>query len=84
MGRAEPTTINILLVDDEPDKPRCAEGDSQINAGRLVVAQQTFEARSVIQDSLEMFKPLAAEKQIHLVADVRDDGLQLYCDRDRQ
>jgi PAS domain S-box-containing protein len=56
---------------------------AQINAGRLVVAQQTFEARSVIQDSLEIFKPLAAEKQIHLVADVRDDGLQLCCDHDR-
>ncbi len=56
---------------------------AQINAGQLVVAQQAFEARNVIQDSLEMFKPLAAEKQVRLVSDVREEGLQLYCDRDR-
>jgi signal transduction histidine kinase len=56
---------------------------AQINAGQLVVAQQTFEARSVVHDSLEIFKPLAAEKQVHLVSDVREEGLQLYCDRDR-
>jgi signal transduction histidine kinase len=56
---------------------------AQIKAGQLVVAQQTFEARSVVQDSLEIFKPLAAEKQIRLVSDVREDDLQLYCDRDR-
>jgi PAS domain S-box-containing protein len=56
---------------------------AQINAGQLVVAQQTFEARSVVHDSLEMFKPLAAEKQVRLVSDVREEGLQLYCDRGR-
>jgi len=56
---------------------------AQINAGRLVVTQQPFEARSVVHDSLEMFKPLAAEKQVRLVSDVREEGAQLYCDRDR-
>jgi PAS domain S-box-containing protein len=56
---------------------------AQINAGHLVVAQQTFEARNVIQDGLEIFKPLAEEKQLRLVSDVREEGLQLYCDRDR-
>jgi signal transduction histidine kinase len=56
---------------------------AQINAGQLVVTQQTFEARSVVHDSLEMFKPLAAEKQVRLVSDVREEGLQIYCDRDR-
>jgi signal transduction histidine kinase len=56
---------------------------AQINAGQLVVERQTIEARSVIQDSLEILKPLAAEKQIRLVSGVREEGLYLCGDRDR-
>ena len=37
----------------------------------------------MIQDSLEILRPIAAEKQVRLVSDVREEGLQLYCDRDR-
>jgi PAS domain S-box-containing protein len=54
----------------------------QIQAGRLIVEPEAYDALSVIDDSLEMFKPIAAEKEIHLHVE-GTANLQLYCDRDR-
>lgn len=53
-----------------------------IQAGRLTVERSIVEADSLVHESLEMFRPLAAEKGVQLEG-VGEQGLLLHADRER-
>jgi len=53
-----------------------------IQAGRLTVERELVDAESVVSESFELFKPLAAERDVQLRAE-SEKGLFLDADRDR-
>jgi PAS domain S-box-containing protein len=53
-----------------------------IQAERLVIEHEVIGAVGLIHETLEMFKPLAAEKEVRLDASGSDD-LLLHCDRQK-
>jgi signal transduction histidine kinase len=55
---------------------------AQIQAARLTVDRKPVDAGGLIQESLELLKPLAVQKGLHLNAHF-SENLVLDCDRDR-
>jgi PAS domain S-box-containing protein len=81
--RIEKTARSIIRSTERMDR---LIGDlldfALIQAGRMTIERQAFGAASLIQESVEMFKPLAATKEVRLDGSAEDD-LLLDGDRDR-
>jgi signal transduction histidine kinase len=56
---------------------------TSLEAGQLAVATSPNDGRELVQETLESFRPLAAEKGIMLEGQVGDVPLLLMCDRGR-
>jgi PAS domain S-box-containing protein len=55
---------------------------AQIQAGKLRIELQPVGVADLVRESMEMFAPAAAEKQVRIEASV-PDGLEVICDRGR-
>lgn len=55
---------------------------AQIQAGRIRLELREWPARQLVHDTVELFRPIAAEKQQHFDGRAPED-LVAWCDRDR-
>ncbi|HEY1811486.1 MAG TPA: ATP-binding protein [Kofleriaceae bacterium] len=54
-----------------------------IQSGRLRIEPEDVLAADLLNETVELHEPLAAEKQIKILRDFDMAGVHLYCDRDR-
>jgi signal transduction histidine kinase len=81
-----PIRKSARIIQRSAERMKSLIGDlmdlAQIHAGGLAVERETNNAAEIIHDSLEILKPLAASKGLHLDGSARAD-LEVSCDRDR-
>ncbi len=56
---------------------------TSLSAGKLAVKVAPSDARALILEALEPFRPLAAEKRLSLEAVVKEDAMPVLCDHGR-